>query len=137
MPMLFALGQHSALVAISERLQEGELLFAFLDDLYIKSSPSRAVECSHILRQELWRQCRISLNNGKTRLWNRAGFFSREDAARMDDPETMVWKGNPELHLCQQEIKILGVPVGRKELVEHELEFRQAATLGSWRRSLA
>ena len=38
MPMLFALGQHSALVAILERLQEGELLFAFHDDLYVKSS---------------------------------------------------------------------------------------------------
>ena len=59
MPMLFALGQHSALVAISERLQDGELFFAFLDDLYIKSSPNKAVECSHTLRQELWRRCRI------------------------------------------------------------------------------
>ena len=44
MSMLFALGQHSALVAISERLQEGELLFAFHDDLYVKSSPNREVE---------------------------------------------------------------------------------------------
>ena len=35
MPLLFALGQHSA-----------ELLFAFHDDLYIKCSPDRAVECS-------------------------------------------------------------------------------------------
>ena len=76
MPMLFALG-HSALVAISERLQEGELLAAFHDDLHVKSSPNRAVECSHILRQELWRHCRISLNNGKTSLWNRAGLFPR------------------------------------------------------------
>ena len=129
MPMLFALGQHSALVAISERLQEGELLFAFHDDLYVKSSPNRAVECSHILRQELWRHCRISLNNGKTRLWNRAGLFPQgcevlEDAARRDDPEAVVWKGNPKLPHSQQGIKILGIPVGRKEFVEHELESR-------------
>ena len=117
MPMLFALGQHSALVAISERLQ-GELLFAFHDNLYIKSFPNRAVDCSHILRQELWRHCRTSLNNGKTRLWNRAGLFPQgcevlEDVARRDDPEAVVWKGNPELPLSQQGIKIL---------VEHELE---------------
>ena len=147
MPMLFALGQHSALVAISERLQEGEFLFAFLDDLYIKSSPNRAVECSHILRQELWRHCRISLNNGKTRLWNRAGFFPRgcealEDAARVDDPEAVVWKGNPELPPpppppCQQGVEILGVPVGRTAFVEHKLTHGQAATLSSWRRSFA
>ena len=129
MPMLFALGQHSALVTISERLQEGELFFAFHDDLYVKSSPNRAVDCSHILRQELWCHCRISLNNGKTRLWNRAGLFPQgcevlEDAARREDPEAVVWKGNPELPLSQQGIKILGVPVGRKEFVEHELESR-------------
>ena len=129
MPMLLALGQHSALVAISERLQEGELLFAFHDDLYVKSSSNRAVECSHILRQELWRHCRISLNNGKTRLWNRAGLFPQgcevlEDAARRDDPEAVVWKGNPELPHSQQGIKILGTPVGRREFGEHELESR-------------
>ena len=40
MPMLFAQGQHSALVAVSERLQEGELL----DDLHTKSSPNRSEE---------------------------------------------------------------------------------------------
>ena len=77
--------------------------------------PELAVECSHILRQELWRHCRISLNNGKIRLWNRAGFSPQgcealEDAARVDDPEAVVWKGNPELPRCQQGIKILGVP---------------------------
>ena len=129
MPLLFALGQHSALVAVSERLHVGELLFAFHDDLYIKSSPDRAVECSHILRQEFWQHCRISLNNGKTRLWNRAGSFPRdceilEDAARWVDPDAVVWKGDPDLPLSQQGIKILGVPVGRKEFIEHELDSR-------------
>ena len=125
MPMLFALGQHSALVAILERSQEGELLFAFLDDLCIKSSPNRAVDCSHILCQELWRHCRMSLNNGKILLWNRGGLFPQgcevlEDAARRDDPEAVVWKGNPELPLSQD----LGSTSCRKEFVEHELESR-------------
>ena len=32
MPLLFSLGQHSALEAIQEDLNEGEFLFAFLDD---------------------------------------------------------------------------------------------------------
>ena len=35
MPMLFSLGQHRALVAIAEQLQENEKLFAFLDDIYV------------------------------------------------------------------------------------------------------
>ena len=69
------------------------------------------------------------MNNGKTRLWNRVGLFPQgcevlEDAARRDDPEAVVWKGNPELPHSQQGIKILGTPVGRKEFVEHELESR-------------
>ena len=70
-----------------------------------------------------------SLNNGKTRLWNRAGLFPRdceilEDAARLVDPDAVVWKGDPDLPLSQQGIKILGVPVGRKEFIEHELDSR-------------
>ena len=40
MPLLFALVQHSALV-VSDRLQEGEFLFTFHDDLCIKSLPNR------------------------------------------------------------------------------------------------
>ena len=73
-----------------------------------------------------------SLNNGKTRLWNRAGFVPRgcealEDAARIDDPEAVVWKGNPWLPQGQQGIKILGVPVGRKEFLEHELDSRASS----------
>ena len=35
MPLLFCLGQHPALAAVSAALQDGERLFAFLDDLYI------------------------------------------------------------------------------------------------------
>ena len=41
-PALFALAQHDALVAASAHLQEGEFLAAFLDDLYIVTTPERA-----------------------------------------------------------------------------------------------
>ena len=50
MPMLFSLGQHAALVAVAARLREGERLLAFLDDLYIVTSPDRTVEVHNILR---------------------------------------------------------------------------------------
>ena len=75
MPLVFELAQHSALVAISERLHEDEFLFASHGDLCIKSLPNRTVDCLHIMRQELWNHCKISLNHGKTRVWNRGGFF--------------------------------------------------------------
>ena len=44
MPMLFSLGQHNALRAVQAKLQEGELIFAYLDDVYIVCSPER-VSC--------------------------------------------------------------------------------------------
>ena len=62
MPMLFSLGQHAALMAVAARLQEGERLLAFLDDLYIVTSPDRTVEVHNILREELWRHARISVH---------------------------------------------------------------------------
>ena len=71
MPMLFSLGLHAALMALAARLREGERLLAFLDDLYIVTSPDRTVEVHNILREELWCHARISLHQGKTRIWNR------------------------------------------------------------------
>ena len=35
MPMMFALGQHSSLVAVSDRFHHGERFCAFLDDLHV------------------------------------------------------------------------------------------------------
>ena len=55
MPLLFSLGQHSALDAVISRLQEGERLFAFLDDLYVLCDPGRVAEVHSILEEELWR----------------------------------------------------------------------------------
>ena len=41
MPLLFSLGQHRALKAVARGLEEGERLFAFLDDLYVICRPAR------------------------------------------------------------------------------------------------
>ena len=40
MPALYALGQHAALTQVDASLHEGEMLFAFLDDIYILCDPS-------------------------------------------------------------------------------------------------
>ena len=46
LPMLFALGQHTALVAAQERLRGNELLFAYLDDVYaVPTRPCRGNLC--------------------------------------------------------------------------------------------
>ena len=51
MPML--LGQHNALRAVQAGLQEGELIFAHLDDVYIVCSPERVSAICAILQEEL------------------------------------------------------------------------------------
>ena len=42
MPAPFALGQHAALVAAKEKLNDEDCLFAFLDDLYAITNKERA-----------------------------------------------------------------------------------------------
>ena len=126
MPMLFSLGLHAALVAISERLEDGERLLAFLDDLYVVSTPERTVAVHNILREELWRHAKISVHLGKTHIWNRGGLVpdrcdELEEAARAVDPRARVWRGSHEDRPEDQGITILGTPVGRQEFVEQEL----------------
>ena len=55
MPMLFALGQHQALVQTQARLRNNEKVMAFLDDIYITSpEPDRVMEAHTVVAEELW-----------------------------------------------------------------------------------
>ena len=49
----FALGQHDSLAAPHARLQPGEVLAAFLDDLYVVTCPARAREACDIVSREV------------------------------------------------------------------------------------
>ena len=62
MPLLFSLGQHRALKAVARGLEEGERLFAFLDDLYVICRPDRVQAVHRTMVQELWDHARISLH---------------------------------------------------------------------------
>ena len=66
MPLLFSLGIHDALAAVSEKLLPGEHLFAFLDDVYAVSSPERTRAIYDMLAQELRDHAGIRLHEGKT-----------------------------------------------------------------------
>ena len=95
MPLLFSLGQHRALQAVSRLLRPGEKLFAFLDDIYVLCPPARVVEVYGILQAELWRHAGIQINGGKTQVWNQAGVCPPrcevlEQIARQEDPEATV-----------------------------------------------
>ena len=73
MPALYALGQHPALEEVQRTLQEGEALFAYLDDVYAVCSPARARPILDALTMALGTHCGIGVHMGKTRVWNRGG----------------------------------------------------------------
>ena len=127
MPLLFSLGQHAALRAVQRQLQPGELVFAFLDDIYVITTQDRISAVYNLLQAELWRHARIWVHDGKTQVWNKFGVRSRgcdtiDRAARATNPEfTSVWR---ELALpteCQG-IKVLGCPLGHDDSVHAHLE---------------
>ena len=126
MPLLFALGQHSALEAIQEELHEGEHLLAFHDDIYTTSSPERVGSVYTLLEEHLYGYSRIRINGGKTQVWNQAGVKPGacdvlERIARASDPHAHVWKG-PGLPEERQGMKVLGAPLGHPAFVEAFLE---------------
>ena len=73
-PLLFCFAQHPALVAANERLEAGEHLFAYLDDLYTScEDPDRISQAHSALGEQLERHAHISIHHGKTKVWNSGG----------------------------------------------------------------
>ena len=105
MPLLFSLAMHNALLEVKSQLQDGEFLFAFLDDVYVISSPARTKPIYEVLRDRLQVSAGIQLHQGKTRVWNRAGVRPLGIEEWGED----VWSPHG--------LKILGTPVGTQEFV--------------------
>ena len=72
MPLLFSLAIHNALAEVKAQLNEGEYLFAFLDDIYVLAKPGRVRDIYNLLDERLFTRAGIQLHTGKTRTWNRA-----------------------------------------------------------------
>ena len=136
MPLLFCLSLHRALVAANARLQEGESLFAFLDDVYATCAPDRVLAVHRILQQEIQTHCCISVHHGKTQIWNRGGQHpvgceSLTTAAQTIDPNAVVWRGDTQLPPHEQGIIVLGSPVGQEAFIMAQLvrQTRRAPSL--------
>ena len=114
MPLLFSLAIHDALCEVSGQLQEGELLFAYLVDVYVVSKPDCTRFLYDLLAKRLHALAGIEFHEGKTRVWNQAGECPFGMAALGDD----VWSPHG--------VKILGTPVGSNEFVEAKIEARFA-----------
>ena len=96
MPLLFAVGQHPALVATQERLGANEWIFAYFDDICILSRPERVGAVYAVLQDELLRHAHIRIHGGKTHVWNVAGIEPRvcdalQRIAEASDPSARVW----------------------------------------------
>ena len=87
-------------MAVKAELRDGEVLFAFLDDVYAVCAPNRTREVFALLTHHLWRVAGIRLHTRKTRVWNR----SAVSPPNVEDLGEQV--SNPE------GIKVLGTPVG-------------------------
>ena len=70
-PALYALGTQLS-PHVDTSLHEGEMLFAFLNDIYILCDPSRVGEIFLQVKQSLARFAGVQVNLGKTKVWNRA-----------------------------------------------------------------
>ena len=73
MPLLFCLGQQEALQAVQRQMEDGERLFAFLDDVYVVTCPERVGKVYRIFETALRVFSCIRIHNGKTKIWNKSG----------------------------------------------------------------
>ena len=104
-PLLFSLGQHTALAEAQDDLEEGEFLFACLDDIYVAIPRPDRVGAVHASLQEHLQSCaRIHIHGGKTQVWNSAGVRPAacnvlEHIAQVADPKARVGVGQ-ERQIC-------------------------------------
>lgn len=118
MPALFSLGQEPALQAVQAQLQPGEVIYAFLDDIYAVVQPERVRAVHDLLARHLEAHARIRLNQGKARIWNRGGHAPPN--IHTLGPDT--WVGNREPPPEQQGITVLGAPIGTDAYAQHFLQ---------------
>ena len=126
MPTLYALAQQPALCEVQAQLQDGEAIFAFLDDTYVVAPPDRVRTLYDAFRAALWRQARVELNRGKTRVWNAAGEEPPGIADVQGDSDAVVWTGDWSLRPDLQGLLVLGTPLGSDAFVQSQLELKRA-----------
>ena len=96
MPLLFSLAIHNALKEAKRETLDGEEFFAFLDDVYILSSPARTRCLYNVVGEKLSNMAGIQLHNGKT--------------------HAAVWS--------LRGVKVQGTPVGSDEFVKEVSDAR-------------
>ena len=85
MPALYALAQHDALVAASAQLQPGDLIFSFLDDLYLVTTRCRFRAAFEIVSRNVQQHAGVKSHLGKLRAWCKSGGAAPEDVAELGE----------------------------------------------------
>ena len=121
MPALYALAQHDALAAAASQLEEGERIFAFLDDLYVVTTRDGARSAFETVAGEVETRAGVRSHLGKLRAWCRS---PAPRPASFDDLGAEVWVADapPELN----GIQVLGTPLGSEEYVAAQAAARLA-----------
>ena len=122
MPCLFAAALHPALTAIQQAIPPGDGCLAFLDDVYLLTSPERAVPTFHIARDAILQHAGINLHQGKTRVWNKAGSTPANiHTLQPVGQDARVWVGDQTLPPTEQGLQVLGAPIGSLAYIEAAL----------------
>ena len=93
------------------------MLLAYLDDVYLKTTRSRAKAAFDIVSRHIEQSFGIRVHLGKTQCWSRAGGEAPDGIPALNEAEKdPVWKGDmpPE----KNGMVILGTPVGNSAFVE-------------------
>ena len=130
-----------ALQAVQDTLRPTEYLLAFLDDIHLVTDPARVATVHRELGLQ-WTHARISLHTWKTQIWNRSGQCPPGcegifEAARVSDPDAVVWKGDQSLPTGNQGVVVLGAPLGHADFVARKLEAKTDEHRVLFRRILA
>ena len=125
MPALFCLGLHDALAQAQSSLQEGEYLFAYLDDIYLFTSRERARPAYDAVSSAIRDLAGIDVNQGKTEAWSKNAQPAPPAIATLNSPDPNVppvWKS--DLSIEQQGLVILGSPLGSPEFIRAQCQKR-------------
>ena len=141
MPLLHSVGQHRTLEAISRELLASEKLLAHLDDIHVITRPDRVGGVYTAFRQNLWIHACVSINNGKTKVWNAAGHKPAvwevlDRVAQAEDPDARVWRGS-EVATERQGLLLMRSPFGHPHFVVAQLQKIQRNMSGSHHTSQA
>ena len=119
MPALFGLGMHEALKHAASQLQEGEKLFAYLDDVYLKTTRERAAAAFQTFAAAVENLAGVKTHLGKLEAWSATPGPAPPDLAAS---APTAWKADlpPE----SNGMLVLGVPIGTQAFQQARLAER-------------